>query len=156
MRRLLSGAKENGFHVAIVTSDKDLAQLVDDRVTLINPHKDMLVVDAKKVEEIYGIPPKQIQDYLSIVGDASDNIPGVSGFGPKTAVQLLKQYGTLESVLQHAKEIGGKKGDTLEKEKDVALLSQKLVALYTNVPFPKEKEFFALKTAKRDELRTFF
>jgi DNA polymerase-1 len=149
-------AKANGFRVAIVTSDKDLAQLVDEHVVLINPHKEMLVVDIKKVEELYGVPPQQIKDFLSIVGDTSDNIPGISGFGPKTAVQLLKQYGSLESILAHAKEIGGKKAETLEKEKDLALLSQKLVALDVQVPFPKEKEFFSLKTAHWNDLSAFF
>ena len=142
--------------IFICTQDKDLAQLVDEKVFLINQHKDNLLIDEKKVEEIYGVTPRQIADYLAIVGDASDNVPGISGFGPKTAKDLLHQYGSLKNILANANAIGGKKELTLEKEKETALLSKKLVELDTEVAFPQSEEFFKLKEPNWAELKKFF
>lgn len=149
-------AKDKVEKIFICTQDKDLAQLVDHKTFVLNLHKDNLLIDEKKVEEIYGIPANQIVDYLAITGDASDNIPGLSGFGPKTAVQLLKQYGSLENILDHADEIGGKKALTIKSERDIALLSKRLVELHYNVDFPKDSHFFALKEPHWTELQTFF
>jgi DNA polymerase I len=149
-------AKTQASEVFICTQDKDLAQLVDKHVHLINPHKDNLLVDEKKVEELFGVKPHQIVDYLAIIGDASDNIPGVSGFGPKTAVALLQQYGDLKNILAHKHELGGKKAETLEKEEEIANLSYKLAQLNYAVDFPQEKAFFKLKEPNWYELKEFF
>lgn len=153
---ITSWAKSSHTHVYICSGDKDLAQLVDDQVTIINPHKDNLLIDSKKVEELYGVPPSQIADYLAIMGDSSDNIPGLTGFGPKSAVALLKTYGSLEAILDHAKEIGGKKKEIIEKEKDLAILSKQLVLLNMEVPFPHDNNFFKLKVPSWNELKDFF
>jgi len=148
--------KQQGYQVFIVSADKDLCQLVDEHIQIINPSKENLLIDAAKVEEQFGIPPHAIVDYLSIMGDSSDNIPGISGFGPKTAIELIKKYGTLESILEHAAEVPGKKGQTLVAERDVALLSKRLVQLNFEVPFPKEESFFVAKEPQWDDLKAFF
>lgn len=155
MASVATWAKEERAQVFISTGDKDMAQLVDDSIRLINPHKDYMVIDAQKVEEQYGVPPSQMKDYLAIIGDSSDNIPGIEGFGPKTCVQLLKKYGSLASIYEHLEEIGGKKEASLKEQKEVAFLSQKLVALNMHVPFPKEQDFFALKAPDKPPLMQF-
>lgn len=148
-------AKGEGFDVFIMTGDKDMAQLVDDKIKIINPHKDNLFIDAEKAKELYGIPPSQMRDYLAIVGDTSDNVPGISGFGPKSAIQLLEKYGTLENVLAHADEVGGKKAETLKNEREIALISQKLVTIDTSVDFEKSRTFFTLKEPNKPKLWQF-
>lgn len=150
-------ARAEGAEVYLCTSDKDLCQLVKEGIYLINPWKDNLIIDSEKVEEIYGIPPKQIVDYLAIVGDASDNIPGLSGFGPKTAVQLLKQFGSLEEILAHPEQVAGKKKqETLIQEKDLALLSKQLATLQLDLDFPKENAFSTLGEPNCEGLREFY
>ena len=152
---VVTWAKSHDTKVFICTSDKDMAQLVDEKVALLNPFKDYLLVDKKKVKELYGVWPEQMQDFLAIVGDASDNVPGIQGFGPKTAIELLEKYETLEKIFHHAKDIGGKKEKTLEEQKETALLSKKLVTINCDVKFPKETSFFAKKECNHDELATF-
>lgn len=106
--RALAGA---GHEVLIVSSDKDFAQIVDDRVKILlpppsaNPKAGWRLMDAAGVVEKFGVPPAQIADYLALVGDASDNIPGLGGVGPKTAAKWLQQFGSLEGVLAHAGEL---------------------------------------------------
>ena len=100
-------AEKQGIKVFLCSSDKDLCQLVDDKVFMIQPHKENLLIDRQKVQEIYGITPEQMIDYLAIVGDASDNIPGLGGFGPKTASMLLHELGTLDNILAHPEKIPG-------------------------------------------------
>lgn len=148
--------KHHAKKIFICTQDKDMAQLVDDKVNLLNQHKENLIIDPKKVEEIWGVRPDQIGDYLAIIGDSSDNIPGISGFGPKTAVQLLKQYGTLEKILAHAHEIGGKKEETLIQQKEDAFLWRKLVGLIYDLDIPKETEFYQLKNPNWEKVGAFF
>lgn len=129
-------AKGPHHHVVVVTGDKDLMQLVTDRVavwdTMAGKH-----YGPEQVEEKFGIPPTQIRDYLALVGDTSDNVPGVKGIGPKTATDLLKEYGTLEGVLKAAKagQIPGKKAQTIAASEAEALLSQKLVSLEADLDF---------------------
>jgi DNA polymerase-1 len=149
-------AHERAKKIYVCTSDKDLAQLVDEKVVLLNQFKENLIIDEAGVEAQWGVKPSQMVDYLSIVGDTSDNIPGISGFGPKTAVELLKKYGSLEKILNSAEEIGGKKTETLVREKETALLCQKLVSLDRNVPIPHEGDFYALKKPDWAAVRDFF
>lgn len=122
---------ENPDHeVVIVTGDKDLMQLVTSRVRALDTMKNVVYTPVE-VEAKFGVRPDQIRDYLALVGDSSDNIPGVPSIGPKGATDLLKEYGTLEGILAAAKSgaIKGKKGETIAKNEEAALLSQRLASL---------------------------
>ena len=150
-------AAEQGAVAYMCTSDKDMCQLVTDRILILNTFKENLILDAKGVEEQFGVTPAQIIDYLSITGDASDNVPGLSGFGPKTAADLLKQFGTLDNIIAHASEVPGKKKqETLVHEKETVLMSRRLVTIQTDVPFPKEASFFKLCRTDWERLREFY
>ena len=150
-------AAERADKIYLCTSDKDLMQLVDDKIVQLLVHKDNLIVDTAKVEELFGVKPNQMLDYLAIVGDASDNIPGIEGFGPKTATALLGEFGTLDNLLAHPEKIKGeKKQEILRTQASAALMSRILATLDTNVPFPKEPLFFQRKDANRIELSQFY
>lgn len=150
-------AAKEGFEVFLCTSDKDLCQMVDGNVKILNTHKENLILGEKEVEESFGVPPKLMVDYLSITGDASDNIPGLSGFGPKTAASLLQQFGSLDALLANPEAVPGKKKqDTIRNDRDKALLSRALVKINTEVAFPKNPAFFHLKTPDFPLLREFY
>ena len=150
-------AEKQGIKVFICSSDKDLCQLVDNHIFLVQPHKDNLIVDREKVKEIYGVTPEQMVDYLAIVGDSSDNIPGLEGFGPKTASSLLQSFGTLDEILAHPEKIpGAKKQETVRQNKEIALLSRKLALIDINVEFPQEEIFFHLKAPQMEALKAFY
>ena len=118
----------------LVTSDKDCRQLITDRVKLFNIRKNSFI-DRDALKADWGIAPEQVVDYQALVGDSVDNVPGVPMIGPKFARQLLEQYGTLESVLDHAAEVpGAKRKENLTKFRDQALLSRDLVRLDAHVP----------------------
>ena len=121
------------FRVTIVTGDKDMAQLVNSRVHLLNSGDDS-VLDSAGVEAKFGVPPDLMVDYLSLVGDTSDNVPGVPKVGPKTAVKWLQAYGSLDEVLAHADEIKGKVGESLRASFDHLPLSRTLVTIKCDVP----------------------
>jgi DNA polymerase-1 len=91
-------ASKKGFEVVIISSDKDLMQLVDDKIVMFDPMKSK-IIGAKEVEEKFMVTPSQVLDVLSLMGDASDNVPGVRGIGPKIAAELISNYGTLENLL---------------------------------------------------------
>lgn len=150
-------AAEHGTDVYLCTSDKDFAQLVGDRILILNTWKDNLVVDRAKVEELYGVPPEQIIDLLAIMGDSSDNIPGLKGFGPKTTVPLLKEFGSLENLLAHPEKVkGAKKQETLREEAEIARMSKRLATIHIDVPFPKEKQFFTKAHPDLAGLKAFY
>ncbi len=149
-------AEKEGIDVLLCTSDKDLCQLVSKKIHVLNTWKDNLVLDAKKVEEVYGLPPKQIVDLLAIMGDTSDNIPGVKGFGPKTTVPLLQTYGSLENLLEHADEVKGKKSQLLKDEADIARLSKQLATIDTTLKFPHGEQFFVLQNPDVAGLKEFY
>lgn len=150
-------AEKQGATVYLCTSDKDLCQLVDEKIFILNTHKENLVLGEKEVEENFGVGPKQMIDLLAITGDASDNIPGLPGFGPKTAAALLKQFGTLDAILQNPAAVAGqKKQDTIRQEGSKAVLSRKLVTIDTSVNFPHDVHFFALKSPQNAPLKDFF
>ena len=86
----------------VVSSDKDMLQLVNDRVLVLNPPKDNLICDAAKVEEILGVPPERVIDVMALRGDSIDNIPGAPGIGDKGSVELIQRFGSLEAALDHA------------------------------------------------------
>lgn len=140
----------------LCSSDKDLCQLVSDHIFVINLSKDSLLIDQEKVKELFGIQPHQMIDYLALTGDASDNIPGVEGIGPKGAIELLQKYDSLEKVLLHAHEIPGKKGETLKNSKEIALLSYKLATIHTDLDFEKKEEDLKLQQSDKEKLKAFY
>jgi DNA polymerase-1 len=150
-------AEKRGIKVFLCSSDKDLCQLINDHILMINAQKNNLLIDKKMVKELFGVTPQQMIDYLAIVGDASDNIPGLEGFGPKTAAALLEEFGTLDNILDNPEKVHGeKKQATLRSGKEIALLSRKLATIHTSVDFPKEEKFFHLKEPEMEKLKTFY
>jgi DNA polymerase-1 len=117
-----------GFDVLISTGDKDMAQLVDPHISLVNTMSNTRL-DRDGVKAKFDVFPEQIVDYLALVGDSSDNIPGITGVGPKTAAKWLNQYGTLDSLIAHAAEIAGKVGENLRGELPALELSRKLATI---------------------------
>lgn len=149
-------ATSQGFHSYLCSSDKDLYQLVNDHVSILDMYKENLIYGPKEVEEKFGVPPALIVDYLALLGDSSDNVPGVPGIGAKSAVELLKEFGSLDALLANVDKIGAKKRqEALKNHKAEALLSKKLVSLDLNIEFPQQEAFFELKTPFIDELKSF-
>ncbi|MEX2576122.1 MAG: 5'-3' exonuclease H3TH domain-containing protein, partial [Halofilum sp. (in: g-proteobacteria)] len=124
--------RARGGEVVVSTGDKDLAQLVDGGITLVNTMSGELL-DAERVHEKFGVPPERIIDYLALVGDTSDNIPGVPKCGPKTAAKWLAQYGSLDEVIAHADEVGGKIGENLRAALDDVRRARELVTIRRDV-----------------------
>ena len=143
-------AAELGVDVVIVSSDKDMLQLVNDRVTMLNPAKDDIVYDLAKVEEFMGVRPDQVADLLALKGDAVDNIPGAPGIGDKGAKDLLVRFGSLDELLARAAEVE-KKGyrESLQNNVDRIRMSQRLARIATNVPI--EFTLHAVKAQGADE-----
>lgn len=128
-------ATEKKYDVIIATGDKDLAQLVNEHITLINTMTNKKM-DRAGVIEKFGLPPEQIIDYLALMGDTSDNVPGIPNVGPKTAVKWLTTYGSLENIIVDADKITGKVGENLRANLDQLRLSKKLVTIVTDVELP--------------------
>lgn len=124
-----------GHEVLIVTSDKDMAQLVNDRVKLVDTMKNR-VMDPAGVVEKFGVPPERIVDYLALIGDTSDNIPGVPSVGPKTAAKWLNEYGSLDAIIARADEIKGKVGEKLRDAIPQIPMSHDLATIRCNVELP--------------------
>ena len=141
-------AADEGTDVVIVSGDKDLTQLVGGRITMVDTMKDARY-DVDGVREKFGVPPELIIDYLSLVGDTSDNIPGVPKVGPKTAVKWLEEYGSLDGVIAHADEIKGKAGENLRANLEQLELSRRLVTIKCDVDVGQD--YKALELAPRDE-----
>src|SRR6185437_16237570 len=115
--------------------DKDMMQLVNERVKVLNPQKDNLILDAAKVEEVLGVPPAKVIDVMALRGDTIDNIPGAPGIGDKGSVELIKEFGTVEAVLDRAEEVKRKTyRESLQQNRDAVLLSKELVTIDCNVP----------------------
>ena len=125
-------ASAAGMDVVISTGDKDLTQLVDERVRWVNTMSNE-VLDPAGVEAKFGVPPERIVDYLALVGDSVDNVPGVDKCGPKTAVKWLTQFGTLDEIVARADEVGGKVGENLRRHLDFLPLGRKLVTVATDL-----------------------
>lgn len=134
---LAKRAAAENYQVLIVTSDKDFNQLVDDNIKILRPQKagaDLEIIDRDKVVDILGIPPEKVIDFMALTGDTSDNIPGIPGVGPKTALKLLEQFGSLEEVLANADKISGKSlKQKVSDNKDKARLSKDLVTILTDL-----------------------
>ncbi|HFD11709.1 MAG TPA: DNA polymerase I [Crenotrichaceae bacterium] len=138
-----------GYDVVISTGDKDMAQLVNDRITLENTMS-KTQLDRAGVEKKFGVRPDQIIDYLALMGDSSDNIPGVPGVGPKTAAKWLQHYQTVDNLIAHVDEIKGKVGEKLRTHIDDLRLSQRLAKIICDVPI--EHTLDALKRSDQDLL----
>jgi len=152
-------AKQNearGIETYLCSSDKDLCQLVSDHTFVFNIHKDNLVMDRDEVKKKFDVYPEQIIDLLAMMGDASDNIPGLPGIGPKTAAALLNQYGTLDHIYKNLDELKGKRRQIFEEEKDSAILSKKLATIQTDVQVPKDDAFFRLKEPDLHKVKAFY
>ncbi|MBQ7159152.1 MAG: DNA polymerase I [Treponema sp.] len=136
-------AKE-GRHCCVLSADKDLMQLACDTTHMMKPDKAQVwaEVDAAGVETEWGVPPEKLLDLLSLMGDTADNVPGVKGIGPKSAVKLLSEYGTLEGIYEHADEIKGAQGEKLRADKENAFLSKELITLRYDVPCIQDPEAF--------------
>lgn len=146
-------AVEQGYAVIIATGDKDMAQLVGPTVLLENTLTDTRM-DIAGVQAKFGVPPERIVDYLTLVGDTADNIPGVSGVGPKTAAKWLNQYGSLDQLLERADEISGKIGESLRASLEQIPLCRKLATIHCDVPLPLGPEALTRQEADTALLRT--
>jgi len=153
---LATQAEAKGWNVTIVSTDKDLMQLVNERIHLLDTMKDV-EYDPEAVKEKWGVAPKRIHDLLSLAGDSADNIPGVPGIGPKTAVQLLDKYGDLEGVLSRAGEVKqNKRRENLIEFAEQARLSYELVALNSETPVDCTLDELKTKAPNRPELARLF
>lgn len=153
---LVERAVEEGYTVDIITGDKDLMQLVSKEVTLYDTMKDKRVGPEGVVEK-FGVRPDQVVDFLALMGDASDNIPGVTGVGEKTAAELISTYGTLEKLYQRLPEIKQeKRRDTLAREKDLAFLSKQLATVKKDLPIDWQWEECRYKGPDLEKLKSIF
>ncbi len=141
---LAERAKHDGWRTVISTGDKDFAQLVDERVTLVNTMSNELL-DVEGVKKKFGVPPEKFLDYLALIGDQIDNIPGVDKVGPKTACRWIEKYGSLEGVLAHADEITGLAGENLRKMRDWLPKARALLTIKRDVPLSIEVAELELK-----------
>ncbi len=123
------------YMVYVVSSDKDMLQLVNEKVLVLNPPKDNLICDAAKVEEILGVPPERVVDVMALRGDTIDNIPGAPGIGDKGSVELIKRFGTVEATLDRAAEVERKTyRESLQQNRDMVLFSKKMATIDCDVP----------------------
>jgi DNA polymerase I len=149
---LAKQAEQRSMNVIVSTGDKDLAQLVTDHVTLINTMTNE-TLDRDGVLAKFGVPPERIVDYLSLIGDTVDNVPGVEKCGPKTAVKWLAQFETLDGIVAHAGEIKGAVGDNLRRALDFLPMARKLVTVETACDLSGHVVSIAESLASRDEAR---
>ncbi len=127
-------AAEASYSVYVVSSDKDMLQLVNKDVCVLNPPKDNLICDAAKVEELLGVPPSKVVDVMALRGDSVDNIPGAPGIGDKGSVEIIRRFGSVEAALERASEVEKKTyRESLQNNRDNILLSKQLVTIDTNV-----------------------
>ena len=144
-----------GMEVVICSSDKDLLQLCDGDVAVLDTMRNRRLGPAE-VREKFGVPPERVGDVLALMGDSVDNVPGVTGVGPKTAAELINTFGTLEALLARAGEIKGKKGASIVEARDAIRLSRELVRLREDVPLPKTLEELHRIEPDKEQLRALF
>jgi DNA polymerase I len=156
-------AEAHGIDTVIVSGDKDFYQLIRPGVSLLNPGRGGPTgvqaewVDPSNASERLGVPPSQVADYLALIGDASDNVPGAPGIGPKTAVELLEKHGSLETLLERARELPGKRArEALTEHADLVRLSKTLVTILTDLPITLDLERLRVREPDRARLRALF
>jgi DNA polymerase-1 len=146
---LAAKAAAAGHPVFVVSNDKDMMQLVNEQVKILNPAKDNLVLDREKVMETLGVPPELVVDVMALRGDSIDNIPGAPGIGDKGSVELIQQFGSVEAALDRAEEIKRKTyRESLQNNRAAVLLSKELVTIHCEVPLEFEPE--AMRTQAPD------
>ena len=150
-------AAEAAHPVYVVSSDKDMMQLVNERVQILNPPKDNLICDAAKVEEILGVPPERVVDVMALRGDAIDNIPGAPGIGDKGSVEIIKRFGTVEQALERAAEVEKKTyRESLLNNRETILFSKSMATIDTNVPVELDVDAMRAGDPDVDALRALF
>ena len=156
-------AAKAGLEAVIVSGDKDFYQLIRPGICLLNPGRggpsgiEEEWVDTRNASERLGVPPERVTDYLALIGDSSDNIPGAKGIGPKTAVQLIEQYGPVEEILAHVDEIPAKRArEALIQHRAEVELSKRLVTINTDLPIQLDLDALRIKEPDRDALRQVF
>jgi DNA polymerase I len=156
-------ATEAGIHTVIVSGDKDFYQLIGPGVHLLNPGRGGPTgvqeewVDPSNASDRLGVPPHQVVDYLALIGDSSDNVPGAPGIGPKTAVKLLEEYGSLDALLGAAPELSGKRArEALTEHADQVRLSRRLVTIRKDLPVELDLESLRVREPDRAALRKLF
>jgi DNA polymerase-1 len=150
-------AAEASYCVYVVSSDKDMMQLVNDDVQILNPPKDNLICDAAKVEEILGVPPGRVIDIMALRGDSIDNIPGAPGIGDKGSVEIIRRFGSVEQALDHAAEVEKKTyRESLLNNRDIILFSKSMATIDTNVPVDFQVEAMRAGEPDLDRLRQLF
>src|SRR5580658_10231641 len=152
---LAARAAAAGQQVLISTGDKDMAQLVNEHITLVNTMSNT-VLDRAGVKAKFDVLPEQIIDYLALVGDSSDNIPGIDKVGPKTAAKWLNAYGTIDGLLEHAAEITGKVGENLRAGLATLELSRKLATIRTDLDMPLSSEQLIPAAPDVEQLRELY
>jgi len=150
---LAKKAEKEGFEVIVVSPDKDMIQLIDENIKLLNPISETFL-DREKVKEKYGIYPEQFEDYLAMIGDNVDNIPGIKGVGAKTAAKLLNEFGSLDNILQNKDKLSGKLKEIFYNlDEESIKMSRYLVKLQTDIDLDiniedlkkKKTDFMGLK-----------
>ena len=156
-------AARQGLEAVIVSGDKDFYQLIHDRVCLLNPGRGGAAgveeewVDTKNARERLGVEPEHVVDYLALIGDSSDNVPGARGIGPKTAIQLIEQYGDVESILAAAPDIKAKRArESLVSSADDVRLSKRLVTIITDLPVVLDLDALRVQQPDARALRDVF
>ena len=152
---LCKRATAAGFHTLIVSNDKDLTQLVDDHVEMLDTMRNIRL-DANGVLAKFGVPPERIVEYLALIGDSSDNIPGIPLVGPKTAVKWFEEYGTLDNIIANADRIKGKAGENLRANLDQLALSKRLTTLKCDVELDDSPESLVIGQPDNAILRHFY
>jgi DNA polymerase-1 len=147
-------AEKDNLEVLIVSNDKDMMQLVGENVRTLRTGsgglKGDIIVDEKKVEELLGVPPGKVVDYMALLGDTIDNIPGAKGIGEKGAAELIKKYGSVESALDHADEVPNKRyREALQQQREQVLMSKQLAAIATDAPIAVKLQELELRPPNR-------
>ncbi len=156
---LAEKAEDKGLNVYLVTGDRDYLQLATDKIKIIMTKKGITEIeeyDRKRINEEYGIEPKQFIEVKALMGDKSDNIPGIDGIGEKTALKLVQQYGSIENVFNNINEIKGKLREKLSEGKNIAIVSRRLSEIITQVPLDFEIEDLTFGKQNTKELRNLF
>jgi len=160
MGTLAVQAKKRELEVVLVTGDKDFLQLVNEDIKVLNPRKsgeEIELIDQNNVANKFGVPAEKVTDVLGLMGDASDNVPGVPGIGEKTAVELVKKFGNLENVLANADKVARKNiRNNLKMHSEIARLSKKLVTIDTSVPYELDLKKFERKEFDLPKLKEVF
>jgi DNA polymerase I len=150
-------ASNLGHNVFIVSADKDMMQLVENRVKILNPMKDNLILDRAKVEETLGVPPERVVDVMALRGDSIDNIPGAPGIGDKGSVELIQQFGSVEATLDRADEVKRKTyRESLQQNRETILLSKELVTIHCEVPMNLDLNVMKTQPADPTACRALF